>query len=101
MPVLPLPHVASVAAVRRGSKLKLTLEGTGFSVNESLVYVDGRPLDRTKFPRRSRDGQGGASKAVATGRGLASTIPAGGSVRVTVVNPTTGQRSSGRAAVVN
>lgn len=92
--VLPLPSIAAVRAKAKGSDLRFTFNGSEFTVGETVFIVDAVELARTKFPQDARDGRGGASRAVATAGGLAASLPPGASMRVTAVNPSTGQRSA-------
>jgi hypothetical protein len=91
--VLPLPRLIDVrGGVRR--RLELVADGVGFTVGESVVYAGPFLLASPKFPRRVRDGEGGASSMVVRGASLDAAVPVNATVGVSVVNPATGQRSN-------
>lgn len=87
------PAVSSAQVKKTDNGLVLVVNGSGFASGSAVIEVDGTALGSMKYPRRFT--QSGVSTRIQSGdRRIKSLVPKGGTVALTVLNPSTGTRSA-------
>jgi hypothetical protein len=86
----PTPAITSIRYKK--SKGQLTVNGESFLKKDSIIEIDGLPVERLKYPA-SYVGAGGVTTRIVTKQNVSALIPAGAEVSITVFTPSTGKRS--------
>ncbi len=86
----PTPAITSIRYKK--SKGQLTVDGESFAKKDSIIEIDGTPIERLKYPA-SYVGQGGVTTRIVTKQNVSALIPSGTEVSITVFTPATGKRS--------
>jgi hypothetical protein len=71
---------------------KLTVDGENFVVGESVIEIDGVPVEKMKYPAAFAL-PGGITTRLVTKKNVSAMIPPGADVSITVFTPSTGERS--------
>jgi subtilisin family serine protease len=94
-PVWAKPAIATVKLKKTaGGKRQLVVDGTGFRLDEAVVFVGEVALGSLKYPRGRQVGDGTSTRIVSKDSGLTTLLPAGENVSITVRHATTGQVSA-------
>jgi hypothetical protein len=88
------PAISSIKIKNKASGPQLIINGQGFITNDSVVQINGQPLE-TEYPADSREDGGTTTRLISRDPQLAQLLPVGQSVQVTVINPLTARQSEG------
>jgi hypothetical protein len=80
----------------KGSSGKLIVDGSNFIPGESLIEIDGTPIERLKYPGSHRLPDGTATR-IMTKKSVIDLLPPDVEVSVTVFTPASGKRSEPKA----
>jgi photosystem II stability/assembly factor-like uncharacterized protein len=88
----PRPVIGKVQ-FKNGGNGKLIIDGEGFIVDDTVIEVDGRQLQTTKYPKAFRKPDGSATRLQGVDSQLKQLIQPGKKVNITLLNKSTGRRS--------
>lgn len=87
------PTISSAALKFKRGAFELRVNGSGFITNDSVIEINGEPVDERSYPEGFRKKGGTTTRVVSRDPMLDGLIPVGQSVSITVFNPLTNKRS--------
>jgi hypothetical protein len=89
----PVPDINVVKLKQKPSGLKLIVKGNAMITNDTIVEINGVPLEATSYPESFRENGGTTRRVVSADPRLDQLLPQGQQVQITVFNPLTNLRS--------
>ena len=89
-----VPKMKSIKLKRINGALELRITGKAIITHDTVIEIDGVPLNETDYPADFREDGGFATRVVSRDPRLEQLIPPGQTVLVTVFNPLTSNRSA-------
>jgi hypothetical protein len=93
------PQITKIKFKRKNGSLQLSVNGNAMITNDTLIEIDGAPLEALDYPAGFREDGGTTMQVISRDMQLEQRLPVGRSVQVTVYNPLTNQRSSPKSFV--
>ncbi len=82
-----------ITAVKKKSGGKLTVDGNGFTLDDSVIEIDGTAVTKLKYPSDFQTPCGLATR-ITTKKDVSDLLPRGVDVAITIFTPSTGKRSA-------
>ncbi len=82
-----------ITAIKKKSGGKLTVDGNGFTPDDSIIEIDGTAVTKLKYPSDFQTPCGLATR-ITTKKDVSDLLPRGVDVSITVFTPATGKRSA-------
>jgi hypothetical protein len=82
-----------ITAVKKKSGGKLTVDGNGFTPDDSIIEIDGTAVTKLKYPSDFQT-PCGLTARITTKKNVSDLLPLGVNVSITVFTPSTGKRSA-------
>jgi hypothetical protein len=89
-----VPKMKSIKLKQRSGTLELRITGKAMITNDTVIEIDGVPLNATDYPADFREDGGFTTRVVSRDPRLEQLIRPGQTVLVTVLNPLTSTRSA-------
>ena len=87
------PSISSIKLKRRSQGLELQVNGSGLIINDTIIEINGMPLERMIYPKEFHEDGGLTTRVVSKDVRIEGLIPIGEPVEVRVLNRITGRRS--------
>jgi|GEM_PF-2459946 len=88
------PQITSIKLKEKKSGLQLRVNGNAMITNDTVIEINGVPLNTIDYPSDSREEGGAITQVVSRDPRLAQLIPEGQTVQVVAFNPLTNLRSA-------
>lgn len=82
-----------ITEVKKKSGGKLTVDGSGFTPDDSIIEIDGTAVTKLKYPSDYQT-PCGLSSRITTKKDVGDLLPRGADVSITIFTPSTGRRSA-------
>lgn len=87
------PAITSIKLKRKRGTLELRVNGNAMITNDTVIEINGAPVDAIDYPSDFRVNGGFTTRVVSRDARLEQLIPAGQTVQLRVFNPLTNLRS--------
>lgn len=88
------PEIRSIKLKRKSGALELRINGKAMITNDTVIEINGVPLNAIEFPSESRENGGFTTRVVSRDPRLDQLLQPAQAVRVTVFNSLTNLRST-------